>query len=184
MTDGSALLMSMIWGFRGDGPLVATTRGTNLLDTGAHFYDTYETRGRQMDLARRDRAAILCRVPRRHGARRRRHGPRRWTRAAGRRSRRELTTRFKTQTRDDWVAAFTGHEVCFAPVLDFDEALADAHNRARGTFVEAGGVTQPAPAPRYSASETVAPVMATDRHDAAVLADLGFSSDEIAALGH
>ena len=66
----------------------------------------------------------------------------------------------------------------------FDEALAHPHNVARGTFVEAGRVAQPAPAPRYSASGTVPPAMAAKRDDAAILRDLGFDAGEIAALGH
>ncbi|NDU79044.1 CoA transferase, partial [Actinomadura sp. DSM 109109] len=94
----------------------------------------------------------------------------------------ELTARFREKTRDEWVTAFDGHEVCFAPVLGFDEAWAHPHNRARGTFVEAGGVRQPAPAPRYSKSPTVAPVMAGERQDAAILGELGFDAAEIAAL--
>ena len=96
----------------------------------------------------------------------------------------ELAALFKTKSRDQWVAAFKGHDVCFAPVLGFDEAYDDAHNKARGTFVEAGGIKQPAPAPRYSKSSTVAPALGGDRQDAAVLRDLGFSADEIAALGY
>ncbi|WP_339548605.1 CoA transferase, partial [Pseudomonas sp. RA_35y_Pfl2_P32] len=66
-----------------------------------------------------------------------------------------LADRFKLRTRDAWVSAFEGHEACIAPVLGFDEAIAHPHNVARATFVTAGGVTQPAPAPRYSVSATV-----------------------------
>jgi len=182
MTDGSALLMSMIWGFRGMGRW-SPTRGTNLLDTGAHFYDTYETSdGKYISLGAIEPqfyAEFRAVMGLDDDAWTAQMNPASWGPLKA-----ELATRFRAQTRDHWVAAFKGHEVCFAPVLDFDEALADDHNRARGTFVAAGGVTQPAPAPRYSVSGTVAPVMATDRHDAALLADLGFSTDEIAALGH
>ena len=96
----------------------------------------------------------------------------------------EITRLFRGKTRDEWVALFKGHDICFAPVLGFDEALADPHNRARGAFVTAGGVDQPAPAPRYSSSETVAPKMAGEREDGAVLRELGFTAEEIAALGH
>ena len=94
----------------------------------------------------------------------------------------ELARRFKTRTRDEWVAAFAGHEACFAPVLGFDEAAAHPHNLARGAFVEAGGVTQPAPAPRYSVSGTVAPRMGHESDGEAILAEAGFDEAEIAAL--
>ncbi|VVT23723.1 Carnitine dehydratase [Sphingomonas sp. EC-HK361] len=182
MTDGSALLMSMIWGFRGMGRWTGA-RGTNLLDTGAHFYDTYETAdGKWVSLG-----AI---EPQFYAALRGVMGldetkwdaqfdPRGWVGLKA-----ELADRFRTRTRDAWVAAFAGHDVCFAPVLDFDEALVDPHNVARATFVEAGGVTQPAPAPRYSKSETVDPVMAGERNDREVLRGLGFTDEEAAALGH
>jgi alpha-methylacyl-CoA racemase len=182
MTDGSALLMAMIWGFRAMGRWSAD-RGENLLDTGAHFYDTYETADRRY-------VSVGAIEPQFYVALRAVMGltepewdaqldPANWPAL-----KQELARRFGTKTRDEWVAAFAGHEACFAPVLDFDEALADAHNRFRQTFVTAGGVDQPAPAPRYSASDTVRPVMAGAREDAAWLRDLGFANDEIAALGH
>ncbi len=181
MTDGSALLMSMIWGFRAAGQW-GGARGTNLLDTGAHFYDTYETAdGRYVSLG-----AI---EPQFYAAFRRILGltDARWDAqmnpAGWAALKAELVDRFRTKARDEWVAAFAGHEVCFAPVLDFDEAVADPHNVARRTLVEAGGIIQPAPAPRYSSSGTVAPVMPGDRDDAAVLRELGFDASEIEALG-
>lgn len=182
MTDGSALLMSMIWGFRAAGRW-SDARGTNLLDTGAHFYDTFETAdGRWVSVGAIEPQfyAELRRVMALDGAQwDRQMDPRAWGPL-----KQELTRRFRERTRDEWVAAFAGHEICFAPVLGFDEALAHPHNRARGTFTQAGDVPQPAPAPRYSASATVAPSMAGEREDAAVLADLGFSTDEIVVLGH
>jgi alpha-methylacyl-CoA racemase len=172
----------MIWGFRGMGRW-SGKRGENLLDTGAHFYDTFECAdGKWVSLGAIEpqfyaelRAVMRLDAPEWD----RQMDPRAW-----RPLKAELERRFRERTRDEWVAAFAGHEVCFAPVLDFDEALADPHNRARGTFVEAGGVTQPAPAPRYSGSETVPPAMAGEREDAGVLREFGFSGEEIAALGH
>jgi alpha-methylacyl-CoA racemase len=182
MTDGSALLMSMIWGFRGMGRW-RDGRGENLLDTGAHFYDTYETAdGKWVSLGAIEpqfyaqlRVVMGLDAP---------EWDRQMDAGAWAPLKAELTRRFAERTRDAWVAAFAGHEVCFAPVLGFDDALQDPHNRARGTFVEAGGVTQPAPAPRYSVSRTVPPAMAAVRDDAAVLRDLGFTAQEVAALGH
>ncbi|WP_294355985.1 CaiB/BaiF CoA-transferase family protein [uncultured Sphingomonas sp.] len=182
MTEGSSLLMSMMWGFRKLGRW-RDERGTNLLDTAAHFYDTYETRdGKYVSLGAIEPQfyAEFRRVLALDGARwDRQMDPRVWPDL-----KQELTALFRTRTRDEWVALFDGHDICFAPVLGFDEARADAHNVARGAFVEAGGVPQPAPAPRYSVSETVTPKMAAARDDRAVLRSLGFGDDEIAALGH
>jgi alpha-methylacyl-CoA racemase len=63
-----------------------------------------------------------------------------------------LTDIFKSKTRDEWCAKMEATDICFAPVLGFGEAVAHPHNRERGTFIEVGGVLQPAPAPRYSAT--------------------------------
>ena len=181
MTDGSALLMTMMWGFRAMGRWRGE-RGTNLLDTAAHFYDTYETAdGKYVSLGAiepqfyAEFRAVMGLSDARWDAQ---MDARQWPAL-----KEEVARLFATGTRDEWVARFKGHDVCFAPVLGFDEAVADPHNAARGTFVTAGGVTQPAPAPRYSASPTVAPAMAGERQDAAVLRDLGFGEEEIAALG-
>jgi len=180
MTDGSALLMSMMWGFRAMGRW-GNGRGTNLLDGGAHFYDTYETADEKW-------VAIGAIEPQFYKALRAvmmldgaewdaQFAPAMWPLLKA-----ELARRFKERSQDDWVAAFAGQEACFAPVLGFDDAAAHPHNRARGTFVEAGGVVQPAPAPRYSMSETIAPVMAGPAETDAILADYGFSGDEMTAL--
>ena len=182
MTDGSALLMAMMWGLRASGRW-SDARGTNLLDTAAHFYDTYETAdGRYVSIGAiepqfyAELRRVLDLTDDRWSAQ---MDPRQWPALKA-----ELAERFRTRTRDEWVTAFAGHEVCFAPVLGFDEAYDDPHNRARATFVEAGGVRQPAPAPRYSRSPVVPPRMAGGREDGAVLRDLGFSDQEVAALGY
>ena len=179
MTEGSSVLMSMIWGFRAMGRW-SDARGANLLDGGTHFYDTYETAdGKYVSIGAIEPQfyAALRRVLALDGDEwAAQFDPRQWPALKAR-----LGEQFKTRTRDQWCAAFAGHEVCFAPVLGFDEAVADPHNVARAAFVDAGGVTQPAPAPRYSASPTVAPVMSTGP-DATLLGELGFSDAEIAAL--
>lgn len=181
MTEGSSVLMSMMWGFRGMGRW-SDERGTNLLDTAAHFYDTYETAdGKFISLG-----AI---EPQFYAEFRRVAGldDAKWDAQMDARGwpalKDELTALFKTRTRDEWVALVEGHDICFAPVLGFDEAVADPHMAARGAFVKAGGITQPAPAPRYSVSTTRSPDMSGERQDAAVLKGLGFADDEIAALG-
>jgi alpha-methylacyl-CoA racemase len=181
MTDGSALLMSMIWGFRAMNRW-SDTRGTNLLDGGAPFYDTYETQDGKW-------IAVGAIEPAFYAALRnvlaltdplwdRQFDPAAWPAM-----RAELTSRFRTAPRDAWVAAFAGSQACVAPVLSFDEAAAHPHNAQRGTLAPVEGVIQPAPAPRYSSSRTVTPAMASTRDDAATLADLGFSAQEIDELG-
>jgi alpha-methylacyl-CoA racemase len=91
---------------------------------------------------------------------------------------------FKTKTRADWCALMEGTDVCFAPVLDWDEAPQHAHNRARETFIEVDGVVQPAPAPRFSHSKPGVPTppAATGAHSAAILADWGIPPAAIAEL--
>ena len=180
MTDGSAVLTTMIWGFRGQRRW-SDQRGTNLLDGGAHFYDTYETAdGKWMAVGAIEPQfyAALRRVMKLDGA----EWDAQFAPAVWPRLKQELTDRFKQRTREEWVAAFDGHEACVAPVLGFNEAVAHPHNIARGTFVTAGGVTQPAPAPRYSVSGTVPPCMDRTDDAAAILAEAGLSEAEIAAL--
>jgi len=180
MTEGSAVLASMIWGFRAMG-MWGNPRGANLLDGGAHFYDTYETSdGKWVSIGAIEPQfyASLRRVMGLEGA----EWDAQFATTSWAALKAELARRFRTRTRDDWVFAFEGHEVCFAPVLSFDEAVAHPHNQARGVFVEAGGVIQPAPAPRYSVSETVPPRMAGGAETGTILAENGFSEEEIAAL--
>ncbi|WP_242138978.1 CaiB/BaiF CoA-transferase family protein [Sphingomonas sp. TREG-RG-20F-R18-01] len=180
MTDGSAVLSSMIWGFRAMGQW-RDERGTNLLDGGAPFYDTYETAdGKWIAVGAIEPQfyAALRGVMALDGS----EWDTQFVPSAWPALKQELATRFKARPRDAWVAAFAGHEACIAPVLGFDEAVAHPHNVARGTFVTAGSVVQPAPAPRYSASTTVAPRMAGRTEGAAILAEAGFDADAIAAL--
>ena len=160
MTDGAATLMSMIWGFRANG-MWSDDRGTNLLDTGSHMYDTYETSdGKWISIgslepqfyAELRRLAGLADDPDFDAQMdRRQWGP----------LKAKLTALFATKTRDAWCALMEMTDVCFAPVLSMAEAPSHPHNAARGTFIEVGGVMQPAPAPRYSVTVTDAPVMTT-----------------------
>jgi len=151
MTDGSALLMAMMWGFRAQG-VWGDDRGTNMLDTGAPFYDTYETADGcyvsigslepQFYALLRDKLGIVG-DPLFDAQ----HDRTQWPAQQA-----KLTEIFRTRTRDEWCALMEATDVCFAPVLGFDEAVAHPHNRDRGTFIDVGGVLQPAPAPRYSAT--------------------------------
>lgn len=150
MTDGSALLMTMMWGFRASG-MWSDERGTNMLDTGAPFYDTYETADGgfvaigsiepQFYALLRDKLGITA-DPLFDAQ----HDRAQWPAQKER-----LAAIFRTKTRDEWCALMDGTDVCFAPVLSMAEAAAHPHNVARGTFVERDGVMQPAPAPRFLA---------------------------------
>lgn len=180
MTDGSALLMSMIHSFRAQG-FWADRRGVNLLDGGAPFYDSYETAdGRYVAIGPiepqfyallREKAGLGREFDAQMDARR-------WPdQKAG------LADVFRSKTRDEWCAILEGTDVCFAPVLSLDEAPAHPHNAARGTFIEVDGVIQPAPAPRYSATPTRSPTMATrDTDTAALLDEIGYPTARVAAL--
>ena len=182
MTDGAALLMSMIWSFHGQG-LWRDECGVNLLDSGAHFYDTYACADGayvaigaiepQFYAVLREMAGLAV-----DPAFDRQMDPRGWPAL-----KKKLAAVFASRTRDEWCAILEHTDACFAPVLSMAEAPKHPHNVARGTFVEAGGVVQPMPAPRYSATPTVAPRMADGQSDTASLLDgLGYAPDQVEAL--
>ena len=148
MTDGSALLMAMMWGFRAQGRWT-DERGTNVIDTGAPFYDTYETADGLF-------VAVGAIEPQFYAELRRVLGiegdprfdaqfdPTQWPEQKA-----ALARLFKTKTRDEWCALFDQAEACVTPVLSMAEALEHPHNLTRQTFVTIDGVPQPAPAPRF-----------------------------------
>ena len=151
MTDGSALLMSMMWGFRATAGW-RDERGVNLLDTGAHFYETYETAdGGYVAVGAIEPQfyANLVRILQVDGdpAFAAQFDPDGWAILKPR-----LTEIFRTRTRAEWCDLLQGAEACFAPVLSMSEAPDHPHNRERATFVSIEDVVQPAPAPRYSAT--------------------------------
>lgn len=156
MTDGSALLTTMVWGFLAQGAW-RDERGVNLLDSGAHFYNVYETSdGKWISIGAIEpqfyallRGKLDLDADPRFDAQ---LDPRGWSDL-----KRELTAIFKTKTRDEWSAILEGSDVCYGPVLSFGEAAQHPHNIARATFVDVNGVSQPAPAPRYSSSTALAP---------------------------
>ncbi len=156
MVDGAALLMSMMWGFRSAGRW-SDERGTNLLDTGAPFYDTYETAdGKHVAIGAIEpqfyaelRAGLDCSDVSELDAQ--------MDQAAWPRQKDLMAQMIRQRTQAEWCERFATRDACFAPVLGFDEAVAHPHNRERGTFLEVGGVVQPAPAPRYSATPCATP---------------------------
>jgi alpha-methylacyl-CoA racemase len=182
MTEGAALLGAMTYGLRAFGAW-HDARESNLLDGGAPFYDSYACAdGKFITIGSLEPQfyALLLKLT---GA----SDPvfdtqmdqREWPRMKER-----FTALFKTRSRDQWCAVLEGTDVCFAPVLDMAEAPAHPHNQARATFIEVDGVTQPAPAPRFSRTPpAVAGAASKPGADgAAILADWGWSDDAIAAL--
>jgi alpha-methylacyl-CoA racemase len=182
MTDGAALLGAMTYGLRAHGTWSAA-RGANLLDGGAPFYATYACAdGRFIAVGAIEPqfyARLLALTGASDPAFARQWGTDDWPALKER-----FAALFATRTRDAWCALLEGSDACFAPVLDMDEAPHHPHNAARKTFVDVDGVTQPAPAPRFSRTPGQArPVAAAPGEDgAAVLADWGWSEDAIAGL--
>ncbi len=182
VSDGAALLMAMFCS-QGGGIDWQRGRGSHWLTGAAHFYETYETSDGQFiaigAVESKFHALLLDKLglagdpdfaPQKD--------PGTWPRAKA-----KLEALFRQKTRAQWCDLLEGSDACFAPVLSLKEAAAHPHNAARGTFVEAFGTLQPAPAPRYSQSQTTAPTFAEPGSDgAAILREAGFSPERIAAL--
>lgn len=182
MVDGAASLMSMFYGFKAMGAW-DPERGTNLLDSGAHFYDVYECAdGGYVSIGSIEPqfyAELLHHTGLGDEQLPHQHDRSQWPVLKER-----LASIFKEKTRDEWCKVMEGTDVCFAPVLSLDEAHAHPHLSARGTFIEVAGVRQPAPAPRFSRTEPEVsrPPARPGQHTDEVLADWGFAEDEVASL--
>jgi alpha-methylacyl-CoA racemase len=182
MTDGAALLSAMMYGFRADGSL-NNQRGENLLDGGAHFYNTYACAdGKYVSIGSIEPQFYallieLCGID--DPAFREQRDPHGWPMLKYR-----LADVFKTRTRDEWCTLMEGTDVCFAPVLDWDEAPEHPHNRSRETFIEVAGVTQPAPAPRFSRTSPDRPAAPANpgADGEQVLLDWGFDHHAVQEL--
>jgi alpha-methylacyl-CoA racemase len=149
MVDGAAALMTMIWAFHHMGLWDVDRRGSNMLDTGAHYYDTYETADAKFVSIGSIEPQFYAELMRLTGL----EGqdiPHQQDRAEWGSNKERLTEIFRSKTRDEWCEIMEGTDVCFAPVLTMLEAAEHPHNVERGTFVEVAGMTQPAPAPRFS----------------------------------
>jgi alpha-methylacyl-CoA racemase len=154
MVDGAATLMTMMWSFTAMG-IWSEERGVNLLDTGAHFYDTYETADAKFvsigSIEPQFYAQLLELTGlEAHVEAKGRSLPYQMDRTKWDELKDDLAEVFATKTRDEWCELMEGTDVCFAPVLTMAEAADHPHNVHRGTFVEVAGHTQPAPSPRFS----------------------------------
>jgi alpha-methylacyl-CoA racemase len=184
MVDGAAVLMSMIWSFRAAG-VWRDERGVNMLDTGAHFYDTYETADGKYLAVGAIEPQFYAELRRLAGVADDADLDSQMDFSAWPALKEKLAAIFRTRSRDAWMEVFDGTDACVAPVLSMSEAPAHPHNAARGTFIEVGGVMQPAPAPRFSAAEAAVPRMATGDSGAdteAVLLSVGYSVEQITSL--
>ncbi|HZT68047.1 MAG TPA: CaiB/BaiF CoA-transferase family protein [Acidimicrobiales bacterium] len=182
MVDGAAVLMALFHGLSAMG-LWSEERGTNLLDTGAHFYDVYECAdGKYVSIGSIEPQfyAELLRLTGLADA----ELPHQMDRSQWPAMKERLAEVFRAKTREEWCRLMEGTDVCFAPVLSITEAYDHPHNRQRQTFVEVAGVRQPAPAPRFSRTgvEVAGPPAHAGQHTDAVLADFGFGEEEIAKL--
>ena len=181
MVEGASLLLSMQRTMAAQG-LWSGGRGGNLLDTGAPFYDVYETAdGRWVSVGALEPQFFAELLARLDLAEEFGDGqdPARWPEL-----RHRLAAVFATATRDEWDEVFAGSDARYAPVLSMQEAPGHEHNAARGSFVEVGGATQARPAPRFSATPTADPTPATSpgAHTRQVLADAGLDPDEVERL--
>ena len=183
MTDGSALLAGMSWWFHAAGRL-QDQAGVNMLDGGAHFYDSYACADGKF-------ISIGSIEPQFYALLREKTGltddpdfdaqmdPSQWGPLKD-----KLTALFKTKSRDEWCAIMEMTDVCFAPILSLSEAPQHPHNVERETFLTVGGAIQPAPAPRYSVTvnDTPRPAPSVGGDGDAVLSGLGYDAGTIAAL--
>jgi alpha-methylacyl-CoA racemase len=182
MVDGASILLASIYGAHQTG-FVSDERGTNLLDSGAHFYEVYETQdGRYVSVGAIEPqfyAALL-------------EGlglageelPAQMDRKAWPAMKARFEAIFRTRTRDEWCERFAGRDACVAPVLAMSEVYAHPHNRARDTFFEAFGARHPHPAPRFSRtpSEVQRAPARLGEHTDEVLREIGYDAERIRGL--
>lgn len=184
MVDGAATLMSMFWAFKQIGMFNENAPGTNLLDTGAHFYDVFECAdGKYVSLGSIE-PQFYAELMRLTGLAGDAEFAQQMNAAQWPRLKERLREIMRAKTRDEWCALMEHTDVCFAPVLTMSEAAAHPHNVARGTFVEVAGAPQPAPAPRFSRTPALvdSPPAHPGQHSRSILADWGFAADRIEAL--
>jgi alpha-methylacyl-CoA racemase len=181
MVDGAGSLGAAIFGLRAAG-IWNENRADNILDSGAPWYDVYETAdGKYISIGSIEERffnLLLEKLDLRAPELRNRD------RSNWPRLRTVLTDAFRTRTRADWCKLMEGSDICFAPVLTMDEAPAHPHMQDRGVFCEIDGVVQPGPAPRFSRTkpEVRSAPSVVGEHTDEILAEFGFSDEEIGRL--
>jgi alpha-methylacyl-CoA racemase len=182
MSDGAASLMAMFYGMNAAGGWVPSRR-SNLLDGGAHFYDTYECADGKL-------LAIGAIEPQFHEVLTKGLGlseddfTKRMDRKAWPEHSKKIAGVVKTKTRDEWMKVFDGTDACVAPVLSMEEAPKHPHNAERQTFRTVDGIVQPGPAPRFSrtAGAINGPPAKAGQHSAEVLKDWGIDAEKAAGF--
>jgi alpha-methylacyl-CoA racemase len=181
MVEGASVLATMFFGFLNSNQW-SEVRGGNILDTGAPWYNVYETKdGKYVSIGAIEERFYQELLKRMQLDEKQfpQHDRAKWPlhKAA-------FTTAFKAKTRDEWVKVFEGSDACFAPVLSWSEAPRHPHNRARSAYVSVKRVEQPAPAPRFSRTPGAVRRAPPERGEGgrAALADWGFSAAEIQKL--
>jgi alpha-methylacyl-CoA racemase len=181
MVDGAALLTAVFYGLVADGSW-KDERGSNLIDGGAHMYGVYETADHEYisigALEPQFYAQLLAIIGLSEDK-----APR-MDRDQWPQLRTKMAEIFRTKTRDQWSELLEGTDACFAPVLSFHEATLHPHNRERQTFVDIDGLSQPAPAPRFSRTpaKIAGPPHRAGQDTESVFADWGFDNAEIQRL--
>lgn len=184
MVDGTAVLMTMFWSMMQGGVFNENERGTNLLDTGAHFYDVYECAdGKYISIGSIE-PQFYAELLRLTGLDADEEFARQMDASCWPALKERVAKVFSTKTQAEWCEVMEHTDVCFAPVLTMSEAYEHPHNVARRTFLEVDGVRQPAPAPRFSRTpgEIVRPPAHPGQHSREVLADWGVAADQIDRL--
>jgi alpha-methylacyl-CoA racemase len=182
MVDGATNISTFFWGLLGN-HLMTLDIGTNALDSGAPFYQTYETAdGRFMSVGAieaRFYEELLEGLDIAPSTLPYQHDMGRWPEM-----RERFAEVFKTKTRDEWAAIFDGKDACAAPILNMDEVDNHRHNKERDLLVEVDGVTQPAPAPRLSRTPGSIERPGTPRGSETreILEELGYTKEEIEGL--
>ncbi|MDG1958791.1 MAG: CaiB/BaiF CoA-transferase family protein [Candidatus Binatia bacterium] len=182
MVDGAASLMSIINGMRQIG-FWQEERGTNLLDTGAFYYDVYECKdGKYISIGALEPqfyAIMLEKLELTADDFPNQHDREQWPAAKA-----KIAAIWKTRTRAEWCDIFEGSDACFAPVLSMSEAPDHPHMQARKTFVERDGLIQAAPSPRFSRTpgEIQGPPVNPGEHTREALQEWGISAEDIQDL--
>ena len=182
MVDGASLLLTSLYGAQQAG-WWSEERGTNVLDSGAHFYEVYETADGKW-------ISVGCLEPQFYASLVERLGlageelPQQMDKSGWPALKQRLSEIFSTKTRDEWCRVFENSDACFAPVLSMSEAHEHPHNAARGTYVFANGARQPRPAPRFSRTpaELGSGPAKLGEHNDEILSELGISDEQIASL--
>ena len=184
MVDGSSVLMSMFWAFKAAGLFDENNRGTNLLDTGAHFYDVFRCADGEYVSIGSIETQFYAELLRLTGLDGDPEFARQMDKSQWPHLKQRLAEVFAGKTRAEWCAIMEMTDVCFAPVLTMSEAAQHPHNVARGTYVDIAGVIQPAPAPRFSRTAPAVPTPPAHpgQQTREVLLDWGIPAERVDSL--